>query len=52
MDREKLIRILEAKKKNVNTRLIKGSRYLLDDFAKFCKFEKEIEIQQSYLNYE
>lgn len=55
MNREKIIRTLEIKKSKVEYRLKKGydnPKKLLKDFGKFCKIEKEIEVQTAYLQHE
>lgn len=54
MDRKKIIRDLETKKRMTEYRLTNGDKYkssdhLLRDFSKLCKLEKELEIQNSYL---
>jgi len=48
MNRDKKIRELTSQLRILEKHLVKGGKYLLKDFAKFCKTERELEIQQSY----
>ena len=55
MDRNKLIRELESKKRSTEYRLKgkqKNKQLTFKDFCTFCRLEKEIEIQRCYLQIE
>lgn len=57
MNRYNLIKELRTKKRILGYRLLNKDKYksnshLLKDANKFLKLEKEIEIQQSFLDYE